>query len=354
MEQQMAEVRQQVLVLTEQNQSLHGRIQDLTRELSTVRGGPRTSTSLVDTRVIGKPDHFSGGSSWRDWSVVMRAYTQAQNPDLTELMNKAENTDDPVDNAVLSVEAKAASTQLYYILVMVCRESILTRVVNSGQGEGLRAWRVLVRFHEPTSATRRASLLMEVLNFDMSGEAQERLAAFDRCIMKYEGTSKAAVPDNLKVGIILKQMPESALRQHLILNLERWNTYERLRQEIENIARAQIASSGTPMPMDLGALQDTKGSKGKGKGRGKGGYGQPQKIGPCHICGKQGHLARDCWQNQNQNGGKAKGKGKQKGAGGKGKGKGKDNTGGASNEAKGKCWRCGQKGHHSIRTVVDP
>eukprot|EP00971_Amphidinium_carterae_P261189 5181672-Amphidinium_carterae.1 len=91
----------------------------------------------------------------------MRAYIQAQNPDLVELMKKAETTDDPVDNAVLSVEGRASSTQLYYILVMVCRESILTRVVNSGQGEGLKAWRLLVRFHEPTSATRHASLLME-------------------------------------------------------------------------------------------------------------------------------------------------------------------------------------------------
>eukprot|EP00971_Amphidinium_carterae_P079759 1577990-Amphidinium_carterae.1 len=107
---------------------------------------------------------------------------------------------------------------------------------------------------------------MEVLNFDMSGEAQERLAAFDRAIIKYEDATKTSIPTNLKVGIVLKQMPESALRQHLILNLERWNSYERLRQEIENIARAQVASSGAAMPMDLGALgQATKGNKGKDK-----------------------------------------------------------------------------------------
>eukprot|EP00971_Amphidinium_carterae_P316402 6288875-Amphidinium_carterae.1 len=111
---------QQVRTLGEQNQALVIRIQELTQELGAVRTErvARTHSSIVDTRVIGKRDHFSGGSSWRDWSVVMRAYIQAQNPDLVELMKKAETTDDPVDNAALSVEGRASSTQLYYILVM--------------------------------------------------------------------------------------------------------------------------------------------------------------------------------------------------------------------------------------------
>eukprot|EP00971_Amphidinium_carterae_P228593 4534035-Amphidinium_carterae.1 len=56
---------------------------------------------------------------------------------------------------------REASTTLYYILVMICRGSPLTRVINAGQEEGLAAWRALCRFHEPTSATRQASLLME-------------------------------------------------------------------------------------------------------------------------------------------------------------------------------------------------
>eukprot|EP00971_Amphidinium_carterae_P093326 1846758-Amphidinium_carterae.1 len=115
---------------------------------------------------------------------------------------------------------------------MICRGSPLTRVINAGQGEGLaarRPWRALCRFHEPTSATRQASLLMEVLNHDI--EAQERLAAFDRICMKYEDAAGAAIPSNLKVGIILKQLPDSVLKQHMLLNFEKWSTYEKLRLE---------------------------------------------------------------------------------------------------------------------------
>ena len=95
----------------------------------------------------------------------------------------------------------------------------------------------------------------------------------------------------------------------MLLNLGRSSSYEKLKQEIENIARAQQTSLGTTMPMDLGALDMTKGTKGKGKG------GRAASVGVvCHICKKAGHYAKDCWQKGK--GAKANGKGKEKGSGG--------------------------------------
>ena len=38
----------------------------------------------------------------------------------------------------------------------------------------------MCRFRKPSTATRHALLLVEVLNFNMTGEAQERLAALER------------------------------------------------------------------------------------------------------------------------------------------------------------------------------
>eukprot|EP00971_Amphidinium_carterae_P231591 4595997-Amphidinium_carterae.1 len=64
----------------------------------------------------------------------------------------------------------------------------------------------------------------------------------------------------------------------MLLNVEKWSTYEKLRAEIENITRAQIAANSSTSPMDLSALgaQQTKGNKGKGAGRGDaGGKGNP-------------------------------------------------------------------------------
>ena len=61
----------------------------------------------------------------------------------------------------------------------------------------------------------------------------------------------------------------------------------------------------------------------------------------CHTCGRFGHLAKDCWQNQSKSKGKdSKGKGGKKG---KGKGKGKTD--------KDVCSKCGQRAI-GLRTVL--
>ena len=41
----------------------------------------------IDTRVLGRPDHFEGiPGTWRDWSTVFRAYAAACEPRLEQLM----------------------------------------------------------------------------------------------------------------------------------------------------------------------------------------------------------------------------------------------------------------------------
>eukprot|EP00971_Amphidinium_carterae_P131336 2601222-Amphidinium_carterae.1 len=88
--------------------------------------------------------------------------------------------------------------------------------------------------------------------------------------------------------------------------------------------------------MELNAFDQTKGSKGKGKGRDK-----PNKDVVCHVCGKKGHRAKDCWQRPDG----PKGVSQQGNA--KGKGKGKDKGKGGSEKPKGKCWKCGKAGHYA-------
>eukprot|EP00971_Amphidinium_carterae_P194844 3866239-Amphidinium_carterae.1 len=94
-------------------------------------------------------------------------------------------------------------------------------------------------------------MLLDLLNFDMTGEATERLATFDRLLTKYEMAVQERVPTKFKVGIVLRQLPDTNLKQHMLLNVEKWSTYEKLRAEIENITRAQLAANSSTSPMDL-------------------------------------------------------------------------------------------------------
>ena len=131
--------------------------------------GPR---STVDTRGLGKLETFDGSAGkWRDWKVVMRSYTAACHERLGALMDRAETTDQPVQNAVLqNAGEKEASEQLAFVLVMVCRSAALDQVVNAGAGEGLVAWRSLCRRFEPNVRSRFAGVLVGILSFDFSGD----------------------------------------------------------------------------------------------------------------------------------------------------------------------------------------
>ena len=238
-------------------------LQDLQNRLD---AQPPTPTmryqNLVDTRLIGKPDHFDGGNSWRDWSTIFRSYTAAVSPRLGELMALAEIHDGiangPILNVGLNAADKGLSTQLHYILVMLCRESALTRVINAGPSEGLEGWRSLVVHHEPPSKVRHASLLMELLSFSFDGDLDARLVSFDREASRYEKSSGEAFPDNVRIGTLMRQLPEGAIRQHIILNSARLTTWALMKQEVESVRRAQSSAMAGPSPMDVSAFIQTK------------------------------------------------------------------------------------------------
>ena len=232
-----------------------------------------THPTLVDTRLLGKPDSFDGGAGWKDWSIVFRSYASACSPSLGSLMERAERATSPVLNATLGATELACSTQLYYMLVMLCKTTALTRVVNAGPQEVSEAWRLLVQYHEPSSLTRSAGLLQELLNFSFEGEIAARLAQFDRDIDRYEKASGETFPTNIRIGVTLRMMPDGPLKQHLVLNSARLTTWEGLKAEIDNVRRAQAAASNTPQPMDLSTYSASELAafqKGKSKGKGKG------------------------------------------------------------------------------------
>ncbi|CAK0899647.1 unnamed protein product, partial [Prorocentrum cordatum] len=321
-------------------------------------GGPPQETNiLIDTRVLGKPSDFNGEpGAWRDWSTVFRAYASACEPALKDAMDRAEHADAPVLNATLPDDQVRLSSQLYYMLVMLNKGLSLDRIVSTGVNEGLEAWRTLVTFHEPQSRTRAAGLLQELLSWDFEGDVPSKLTAFDRSAKRYEQAVCAELPDEIKIGMLVRSLKEGPLRHHLLLYSQRLNTWELVKAEVENLRRARIATTAStgagPTPMDIDSLarqlaalgfKGGKGGNGKGRngkaGKGKGADDLPTK--PCPICGKTGHWKRDCWWNTTA----ASGKAPPKGGGGRGRGKGKGEAKGGDGPKPKPCWTCGSTAH---------
>ena len=118
-------------------------------------------------------------------------------------------------NATLTQSEASCSTQLYFMLVMLCKGTALTRVVNAGAQESLEAWRCLVLHHESTSLTHSAGLLQEFLNFSFEGETVSRMAQFDRDDDRYEKATGETFPENIRIGVDLRMMPDGPLKNTL-------------------------------------------------------------------------------------------------------------------------------------------
>jgi hypothetical protein len=257
----------------------------------------------------------------------MRSYAGTTMKGMGSWMAKAEIDVSPTLIATAPPEMENLSRQLYYMLIMLCRGAALDMVVNAGQGEGLEAWRLLVQRFEPKASTRFVGQLLNLLSYDMSGEIVQKIEAFERESANYERGSGEVIVDGMKIGVTLRNLEEGPLKQHMLLNADRFKTWIDFRNEIINIKRAMSQANATSSPMQLDALA----ALAKAKGGKKGAKGATDRE--CYNCGKKGHLSKDCWSAA----GKSKGKGDKKAAGKTGKGK--DST------MERKCFKCGKTGH---------
>jgi hypothetical protein len=109
------------------------------------RGLPGSPTGVgVDTRLLGKPHDISGKiDDWRDWSVVFEGYAAAAVPGVEAGMNRAVEANAIVFHATLEAHTVRVSQQLYWMLLMLCKNTALQIVVGAGRGNGFEAWKLL-------------------------------------------------------------------------------------------------------------------------------------------------------------------------------------------------------------------
>lgn len=222
------------------------------------------SGGAVDTRVLGKPQTFSGETDqWRDWSFIFTAFTGAVgSPLLVELMWAAEE-EEIIKLKDMQPSRLASSAQIWYMLVMLCRGKALDlcRAVGE-QGNGLEAWRQLLIEFEPRTKGRFGGLLAQVLNFSFGEDVNNELNRFESAIKRYQDSSTEVLPDSIKVGIVMNNMKDANVQNHLYLNSKKFDTFHKVKDELRDYA---FARRRVDDPMDVGALKGSPKGDGKGK-----------------------------------------------------------------------------------------
>ena len=231
--------------------------------------GPTTPTPIVDTRVLGKPKPFKGtATEWPNWSVVFRCYCGAMSPQLAALMEWAEKHPAEVLNASLTSDQLHHSTSLFYILMMLVEGPALTRVINAGSGQGLNAWRMLVAEYEPKSSARNVGDLVAILQYNFGTDLISGFETFDRLVSEYDRRNPNPLQDEVKIGVVLRNLVDGPLKQHLLMTLRDLDTYVKLRNEVVRVRHAQMAAAGNPQPMDFSQAEWAEDLDALGKGKG--------------------------------------------------------------------------------------
>ena len=223
--------RQNVELQIELAQSRQQAPNELATLRQEVRGALLWATGVgVDTRLLGKPGDFSGAQeAWRDWSTVFMGYAGAAIPRLQKLMDIAAKATEPTPNAtIIDDDVRAASAQLYWMMLMICKGAALNTVFLAGHSEGLEAWRQLKEIYKPKMRTRFAGQLMSILSFSFQGDATERITAWEREIATYERDSGKIFDDEIKVGAVLLRLPEPQLETHLLMRVDKLKNVDRL------------------------------------------------------------------------------------------------------------------------------
>ena len=302
-----------------------------------------TTTNIAEVlKLAAKPIQYDNDEkTWLEFRFKLENYLTLVDERYVALLLNAESQ--PVANLPTGTEESAVTIRtlshtLYALLATLTTGRSLRLVQRVPNRNGFEAWRQMAAENAPKTAGRRFAMLQAVLQPGMSdnpAKFEETWKSWEHQMDIYENLSSTKLDDDVKISVVLRECPQK-LRDHLLVNSQQFESnYNKLRAIIQaylNTNKTWIVNDfRETVPMDVDYIGKSKGkgkskskskgkskgksgsnSKGKSKGKskdrnqgkGKGkinskGKGKPSNDKECYVCGKRGHLARDCWSRAN-------------------------------------------------------
>ena len=195
--------------------------------IDTVAQQKATPSAMVDTRGIGRPPSFDGAErSWREWKGKVMAYLYATAPNSKSVLEWADSCASPIVMAMLEAQCTDAqgvlnqtnlddmchfSTRLFLILVDTCKGEPYRIVESAGHGNGLEAWRLLMRrYASRTPGTKRALLasLFAMKPATSAVDFESVLLTVEEIIRRYDAMSASKMPEDIQCAILIAVCPK--------------------------------------------------------------------------------------------------------------------------------------------------
>ena len=282
-----------------------------------------TTTNIAEVlKRAAKPIEYDNDEkNWLEFRFKLENYLTLVDERYVALLLNAESQ--PMANLPTGTEESAVTIRtlshtLYALLATLTTGRSLRLVQRVPNRNGFEAWRQMAAENAPKTAGRRFAMVQAVLQPGMSdnpAKFEQTWKSWEHQMDIYENLSSTKLDDDVKISVVLRECPQK-LRDDLLVNSQQFESnYNKLRAIIQaylNTNKTWIVNDfRETVPMDVDYIGKSKGkgkskSKSKGKSKGKSGSnskgkskGKPSNDKECYVCGKRGHLARDCWSRAN-------------------------------------------------------
>ena len=173
-----------------------------------------TGDASVGSLKIPSPKPFKGTgnaddtSDYESFANQLKAYLNLQNPRFRDLMNVAEQNVAPIGFPT-DPSDQALATQFQNFLILLCSDKA-ARIVQREASDfnGFESWRRLHVRYAPSKRVRYLGHMHKIINFKFHEPSLEQdLNDWETEIDKYERGSGNAVPEDVKVGVLMSNAP---------------------------------------------------------------------------------------------------------------------------------------------------
>ena len=174
--------------------------------------------------------------------MVFRRHAGLVKTSLATLLPHAEAPDPVVLASSLQVDESilAACLDLYHLSLHFTTAPAFDKVVTSGDGESLKARRLLVAGRGLKLRSGSAEILLELMRFHFTNDLLCKIEEYERAAPPFQNVSGESVSPTMKVGIVFNTLGDTVLASRLAINAERLEEWHDFKTELTNVLNAGV------------------------------------------------------------------------------------------------------------------